>query len=66
MSTALNPGTMARLPAGWGGKKMNLSASARLIAGLRTKGWNDTEIIDFLLWLGTGEEQYRPKGDKPK
>lgn len=44
---------------------MNLSESARLILGLRSKGWNDTEIADFILWIETGEEQYRPK-ETPK
>lgn len=40
--------------------------SSRLILGLRSKGWSDTEIADFILWVGSGEEQYRPKEDKPE
>ncbi len=40
---------------------MNMSESARIIVGLRSKGWNDTEIADFILWIETGEEQYRPE-----
>ena len=40
---------------------MNISESSRLIPGLRSKGWDDTEIADFILWIETGEEQYRPK-----
>lgn len=40
---------------------MNMSESSRLILGLRAKGWSDTEITDFILWIGTGEEQYKPK-----
>ena len=44
---------------------MNLSESSRLI-GLRSKGWSDTEIADFILWVETGEEQYRPKEEKPE
>ena len=39
---------------------MNMSESSRLIIGLRGKGWTDTEIADFILWIETGEEQYRP------
>lgn len=39
----------------------NMSESSRLILGLRTKGWSDTEISDFILWIEIGEEQYRPK-----
>lgn len=42
---------------------MNMSESSRLIIGLRSKGWNDTEIADFILWIETGEEQYRPKSE---
>lgn len=45
---------------------MNMSESSRLILGLRSKGWSDTEIADFILWIETGEEQYRPKEDKPE
>ena len=40
---------------------MNMSESSRLILGLRAKGWSDTEIADFILWIGTGEKQYKPK-----
>lgn len=40
---------------------MNMSESARMILGLRAKGWSDTEIADFILWIETGEEQYKPK-----
>ena len=41
---------------------MTMSESARLILGLRAKGWTDTEITDLILWIETGEEKYRPKG----
>ena len=40
---------------------MNMSESSRLILGLRAKGWSDTEITDFILWIGTGEKRYKPK-----
>lgn len=40
---------------------MNMSESSRLILGLRSKGWSNTEITDFILWVETGDEQYRPK-----
>ena len=36
----------------------------RLILGLRAKDWTDTEIADFLLYIESGEEQYKPKPDK--
>ncbi len=37
------------------------SENARLALGLRELGLTDTEIVNFLLWMETGEEQYRPK-----
>lgn len=40
---------------------MNMTEVARLILGLRAAGWNDEQINDFLLWIETGEEQYKPK-----
>lgn len=40
---------------------MNMQESARLILGLRAAGWTDTEIVDFLLWIESGDEQYKPK-----
>ena len=44
-----------------GGEKMNMQENARLILGLRAKGWTDTEIADFLLYIESGDEQYKPK-----
>ena len=38
--------------------------SSRMILGLREFGLTDTQITDFILWLETGEEQYRPKPEK--
>jgi len=40
---------------------MNMSETARIIIGLRSKGWSDTEIADFILWVETGDTQYQPK-----
>lgn len=40
---------------------MNMQESSRLILGLRAKGWTDTEINNFILWIETGEEQYKPQ-----
>lgn len=34
--------------------------TSRLILSLRARGWSDTEIADFILWVQTGEERYRP------
>lgn len=34
---------------------------ARLLLGLRAAGWSDTEINDFVLYIETGDERYKPK-----
>lgn len=39
---------------------MNMSEVARMIIGLRAAGWSEKAINDFILWIETGEEQYRP------
>lgn len=39
---------------------MNMSEAARLIIGLRAAGWNEKEINDFILFIETGEDQYKP------
>lgn len=36
---------------------------ARLILGLRAAGWSEKEINDFLLFIESGEEKYKPKND---
>ena len=43
---------------------MTLSEAARLLLGLKELGWTDREIMDFALYMDTGEEQYQPKPDK--
>ncbi len=40
---------------------MTMAENARLILGLRSKGWTDTEITDFILWIETGEDRYQPQ-----
>ena len=40
---------------------VNMSETARLILGLRAAGWSDKEINDFILFIETGEEQYKPQ-----
>ena len=45
---------------------MNMSETARLVLGLRAKGMSDTEITNLILFVETGEEQYKPKEDKEK
>ena len=40
-----------------------MQENARLILGLREKGWTDSEIADFLLYIASGDEQYKPAPD---
>lgn len=39
---------------------MNMMEASRLILGLRAAGWDDTAINDFILWIETGDEKYKP------
>ena len=41
---------------------MNMQEASRLILGLRSAGWSEKEINDFILFIESGDEQYRPKG----
>lgn len=43
---------------------MNMSEAARLILGLRADGWDEKKINDFILWIETGDDQYKPKADQ--
>lgn len=38
---------------------MQMSEVARLIIGLRAKGWTEKEINDFILWIETGDDRYK-------
>lgn len=39
---------------------MNITEIARLLSGLWADGWDEQKINDFLLFIETGEEQYKP------
>lgn len=41
---------------------MTMSEASRVILGLRAAGWDEKSINDFILWVETGEEQYKPTG----
>ena len=45
---------------------MNLQEASRIILGLRAAGWDEKSINDFILWVETGEEQYKPAGKVEK
>lgn len=42
-------------------EEMNMQETSRMILGLRAAGWSEKEINDFLLYIESGEEQYKPK-----
>lgn len=42
---------------------MNMTENARLVLGLRAAGWSEKKINDFILYIETGEEQYKPGPD---
>lgn len=44
--------------------EMNMQENARLILGLRSAGWSEKKINDFLLYIETGDEKYKPTPDK--
>lgn len=39
---------------------MQMVEASRIILGLRAAGWDEKSINDFILWVETGEEQYKP------
>lgn len=41
--------------------EMSMIENARFILGLRAAGWSEKEINDFILFIETGEEQYKPR-----
>lgn len=44
-----------------GAEQVNMTETARMILGLRASGWSEKAINDFILCIGTGEEQYKPQ-----
>lgn len=41
--------------------EMTMTETARLILGLRAAGFGEKEINDFILYIETGKEEYKPK-----
>ncbi len=39
---------------------MSMREYAEIILKLRSLGWDDKRINDFLIWSATDEEKYRP------
>lgn len=44
---------------------METDEMTRFILGLRAAGWSEKEINDFILYIESGEEQYKPKAKEP-
>lgn len=42
-------------------ESMNMKEVTRLILDLRAAGWSDTEIVNHILYIETGEEKYKTK-----
>lgn len=40
---------------------MNMIEVARFIQGLRSAGWSEEQINDFMLFIESGDEVYKPK-----
>lgn len=40
---------------------MNMQEASRIILGLRAAGWDEKSINDFILWVETGDPQYKPE-----
>ncbi len=40
---------------------MNMQEAARFNLVLRSSGWSEKQINDFMLFIESGEEQYKPK-----
>ncbi len=45
---------------------MTMSEASRVILGLRAAGWSEKDINDFILWIETGDERYKPKETEKK
>ncbi|MBQ9648290.1 MAG: hypothetical protein IJV43_08030 [Oscillospiraceae bacterium] len=39
---------------------MTMTEMTRFILGLRAAGWSEEEINDFLLYIESGDEKYKP------
>ena len=42
------------------GPVRNMSETAQLILSLRSVGWDDKDINNLILYVGTGDERYKP------
>lgn len=40
--------------------------TSRVILGLRAAGWPEKDISNFILWIETGDAQYKPTANTGK
>ena len=45
---------------------MNMQETTRFILGLLSAGWTEKQITDFMLFIESGDEKYRPRAPEPK
>lgn len=46
------------------GEEMTMAEMTRFIIGLRDAGWSEEKINNFILFIESGDERYKPKPDK--
>lgn len=39
---------------------MNMQEMTRFVLGLRNAGWSEKKINDFIVFIESGEEEYKP------
>ena len=44
-----------------GVQKMLIREVSQIILGLRAAGWDEKKISDFILWIESGDPQYKPE-----
>lgn len=42
-------------------REVTMQEITRIIIGLRADGWDEKKINDFMIYIGSGDEQYMPK-----
>ena len=45
---------------------LNMQETARFILGLRAAGWSEKQITDFMLYIESGDERYKPTPQENK
>lgn len=43
---------------------MEMQETARLIHALRAARWSDKQINDLFVFIGTGDERFKPREDR--